>query len=138
MSISVVPVPFDADKNGVVMIELREPGIVRYFAWGAVERSVRLPGSHGMEERLVAFVEVDPDVKTLRLRTFAVLPLGAQLMPNPTVRATYRGTAHSGNPGAIVCVYEMENIVDAASIEITPMARPQRAFDTTDVDESGS
>lgn len=116
MTSTVTIVHVGLPETQVAEVEIREPGIIRHVAIGAEQQAlVGINGKQAMRERVVLFVEVDPQ-GTARKRKFLQLPPGVAFQPKDGSRAVWRGLGMSVNTGAIVYVYELVELVSVASL----------------------
>jgi len=105
MRLTVIPVPLPPNGEGRVQLPL--PGKVVHVGFQLQPRLLVQRGEPTFDESPVAWVEIDPDDKTVRARRFVVILPDQALKIAPGDDAKHVGSAISGASGTIVHVYEL-------------------------------
>lgn len=108
-SFAIARVPLEPNDRGELVMRLRAPGIIRHFSFALIKRRIVLDGAPQFDEKLLAFVEADPEGDMIQ-RAFVVLPPEVRFSPRAGYHFEYVGAAISVHSGAQLFVYEVKAV----------------------------
>lgn len=106
---AIARVPLEPNERGELVMRLRAPGVIRHLSFALVKRRVVELNGPQFDEKLLAFVEADPEGDMIQ-RAFVVLPPEQLFSPRNGYRFDFIAGAISVHSGAQLFVYEVKAV----------------------------